>query len=110
MRRDDENITRNIVLDQEQKFVKANDDWSAARVKYELEMRGRTLTDLSRDNQFHVSAAGKALRTSWPEMERIIAEALGVEPKCIWPSRYTEDGIPRKYLARTKRDPRSGRS
>ena len=100
--------TRLSVLDPEGKFSKTNSDWPAARIRYELALRGISLAGLSRDNGFHDSAAGRALRVSWPEMERIIAQALGVEPKTMWPSRYTDDGIPLKYLARTKRGTRSG--
>lgn len=36
-----------------------------------------------------------AIWRPWPKAERIIAEALGVPPEQIWPSRYHPDGSPR---------------
>ncbi|KFD16168.1 Ner family regulatory protein [Rahnella aquatilis CIP 78.65 = ATCC 33071] len=30
-----------------------------------------------------------ALTRKWPKGERLIAEAMGVRPELIWPSRYT---------------------
>lgn len=97
--------TRISVLDLDLKFSDKNTDWPAVRIRYELAMRGISLAAL---NSFHDSAAGRALRVSWPELERIIAEALGQSPQAIWPSRYTDDGIPRKYLARSRRGRREG--
>lgn len=34
------------------------------------------------------TALNNALVRKWPKAERIIAEAIGVEPQAIWPSRY----------------------
>ena len=45
-------------------------------------------------NGYHATAAGKALKSPWPALERLIATALGLEPQTIWPSRYAEDGMP----------------
>lgn len=73
--------------------------WHAADIKAELEKRGISLAQLSRDHGYHSTAAAKALRLEWPEMERIIADAIGVTPELIWPSRY-RDGVPMKYLPR----------
>jgi Ner family transcriptional regulator len=73
--------------------------WHLADIKAALEKRGLSLAALSRVNGYHETAAAKALRNEWPEMERIIADALGVKPEQIWPSRY-KDGVPAKYLPR----------
>lgn len=35
---------------------------------------------------------------SWPKMEELIAKAIGVTPQEIWPSRYNEDGTPKRGL------------
>ena len=37
---------------------------------------------------------GKALKQAWPAVERILADALGLQPQAIWPSRYDSEGIP----------------
>jgi len=91
-------ISRITVRDQEPKSSFHNGAWHPADIKAALEKRGISLAKLSRDNGYHPTAAGRALRTSWPELERIIAGALEINPREIWPDRYTPDGLPIKYV------------
>ena len=72
----------------------ATADWHPADVLAALKKRGHSLAGLSVAKGYHPTAAGKALRKSWPAMERILAEAIGVVPQAIWPSRYDADGHP----------------
>jgi Ner family transcriptional regulator len=97
------NTTRISDLTEAKKFSNKNiTDWHPADVKGSLEKRGLTLAEVSRRAGYHATAAGRALRVSWPEMERIIAEALDTKPWVIWPSRYV-DQVPSKYLPRTRK-------
>jgi Ner family transcriptional regulator len=80
------------------------DFWDSFRVKAELQRRGLSLAGLSREHGFHQNSAARALRVSWPVMEEIISDALGVAPDVIWPDRY-ENGIPKKYLPRRQNGP-----
>lgn len=66
-------------------------DWHPADVLAALKKRGKTLAGLSVQHGYHPTAAGKALKRPWPAMEAIIAQALGVPPAKIWPSRYRTD-------------------
>ena len=66
-------------------------DWHPADILAALVKRGHRLSSLSVRNGYHPTAVGKALRAPWPRAERIIADALGVEPNMIWPSRYTRN-------------------
>jgi Ner family transcriptional regulator len=66
-----------------------NQDWHPADIAAALTKRGHTLAGLSVANGYHPTAAGKALKTPWRAMEMILAEAIGVAPETIWPSRYT---------------------
>jgi Ner family transcriptional regulator len=102
-------LPRIPVLQQEPKSSIENTPWHPADIKAALEKRGVSLAQLSRRNGYHETAAGRALRISWPEMERIIAEALGISPQSIWPDRYSRDGLPLKYLTprRQKKLPQS---
>lgn len=93
---------RNSVLDQDEKFLTENGAWHSARIKAELQVRGLSLAELSRRHGYSATAAGRALRVPWPEMERLIAEAIGVAPQAIWPDRYSPDGVPLKYLPRRR--------
>lgn len=68
-------------------------DWHPADVLAALKKRGQSLAGLSAAHGYHATAAGKALKRSWPALEAVIAEAIGVKPEQIWPSRY-ETGRP----------------
>jgi len=70
-------------------------DWHPADVLAALKKRGLNLAGLSVANGYHPTAAGKALKQQWPAMERLLAEAIGMRPQAIWPSRYDDDGIPK---------------
>jgi Ner family transcriptional regulator len=72
-------------------------DWHPADVLAALKKRGFSLAGLSVANGYHPTAAGKALKQPWPAIERLLAEAIGVAPQEIWPSRYDESGNPRRH-------------
>jgi Ner family transcriptional regulator len=76
-------MDRHQVVSQE-----ADTDWHPADVLAALKKRGKSLAGLSIAHGYHATAAGKALRRSWPALEAVIAEAIGVRPEKIWPSRY----------------------
>ncbi len=63
-------------------------DWHPADVLAALKKRGKTLSGVSIAHGYHPTAAGKALKQSWPAMEALIAREIGVDPAAIWPSRY----------------------
>ncbi|MDO4434877.1 MAG: helix-turn-helix domain-containing protein [Cardiobacteriaceae bacterium] len=63
-------------------------NWSNARIKYELAERGLTLSALSVQAGLAPATLKNALRMRYPKGERIIAEAIGVQPCEIWAERY----------------------
>lgn len=69
-------------------------DWHPADILAALKKRGHSLAGLSVANGYHPTAAGKALKQPWPAMELLLANALGVTPQTIWPSRYDREGRP----------------
>ena len=69
-------------------------DWHPADVLAALKKRGWSLAGLSVANGYHPTAVGKALKQPWPAVERLLADAIGVPPQEIWPSRYDHDGQP----------------
>ena len=79
-------------------------DWHPADIAAALKKRGFTLAGLSVANGYHETAAGKALKLPWPVMEAIIAEAIGVAPAVIWPSRYSSDERPVVRFRKTRRE------
>ncbi len=71
----------------------SREDWHPAKVKMELHMRGITLSGLAEAHGLNSSSTlSAALTRSYPANEKRIADAIGVHPKVIWPSRYEDDG------------------
>jgi len=63
-------------------------DWHSADIIAALKKRGTTLSAVSREAGLASSTLANTLIRRWPKGERLIAEALGVPPEQIWPSRY----------------------
>lgn len=71
----------------------SREDWHPADVKAALHKKGITLVGLAQQHGMNSSSAlSAALVRSYPANEKRIADAIGVHPKEIWPSRYNEDG------------------
>lgn len=63
-------------------------DWHPADIVAGLKKRGTTLAAVSREAGLASSTLANTLNRHWPKGERLIAEALGITPEQIWPSRY----------------------
>ncbi|EGL8105486.1 transcriptional regulator [Salmonella enterica] len=63
-------------------------DWHPADIIAGLRKRGTSLAALSRQAGLASSTLANALNRRWPKGERLIAEALGIAPEQIWPSRH----------------------
>lgn len=80
-------------------------DWHPADIIASLHKKGTSLAALSRSAGLSSSTLANALTRPWPKGEYLIAEALGLHPSVLWPSRYFKDGemVERKELMRGKR-------
>lgn len=68
-------------------------DWHPARVIAELRIQtGLTLSKLAAKHDVSRQAVTRALHTTAPLSESRIADAIGISPQEIWPSRYNADG------------------
>ena len=71
----------------------SREDWHPADIKAALHKRGITLSAIAAAHGLNSSTTlSAALVRSYPLNEKRIADALGIHPKDIWPSRYNEDG------------------
>jgi Ner family transcriptional regulator len=69
------------------------EDWHPADIVAALRKKQWSLQQLAAVNGYRSrTAIAHALHRPYPKAEGIIAEALGVEPKEIWPTRYNADG------------------
>jgi len=62
-------------------------------IKFQLRLRGITLSGMARELGVSRQALGQTLVQSYPKMERVIAAKLGLEPEIIWPERYARRRI-----------------
>ncbi|NBI12167.1 transcriptional regulator [[Haemophilus] felis] len=63
-------------------------DMSNNEIRGELMKRGKTFAQLGVENGLAKNTIRNALDKPYPKGERIIADALRLEPKDIWPSRH----------------------
>lgn len=71
-------------------------DWHSADIKAELEKAGWSLRRLSVARGLAPQSLQKALHAPWPRAEALIADALGLRPRDLWPTRYHVDGTPKR--------------
>lgn len=57
-------------------------------IKFQLRMRGTSMSDLARRIGVTRQAVRNALTAPYPKMERVIANELDLAPEVIWPERY----------------------
>lgn len=74
-----------------------------AWIKYQLELRGYSLSSLARELGVSRHAPKLALDRPYPRMERAIAEKIELRPEQVWPERYDEHGKPNRPLGRPKK-------
>lgn len=80
-------------------------DWHPADIIAALRKKGTSMAAVSRQSGLCSTTLANALARPWPKGEWLIAEAIGITPQEIWPSRYyAEDGalIDRQARIRNK--------
>lgn len=73
----------------------AHQDWHPADVVAALRKAGWSLRRLSTHHGYHPTTIKKALHQPWPKAEKLVAQAIGIDPAEIWPSRYTQKCTPK---------------
>ncbi|MEY4474883.1 MAG: hypothetical protein RL248_650 [Pseudomonadota bacterium] len=67
-----------------------NRDWHKQDILAAIRKEKGSLSALSRENGLSPSTLSNALTRPWPKGEVIIADAIGISPQEIWPSRFTD--------------------
>jgi Ner family transcriptional regulator len=83
--------------------LRTGTDWHPFEIVAAVRAKGTSLQRLARESGYHPNALHVVSRASWPKGERIIAATLGLEPKDIWPSRYSPNS-PNAQKRRGARD------
>lgn len=63
-------------------------DWHPADIKAALAKENTSLAALARQHGVTKSIPSIALKRPFPKWERIIAAAIGQDPRVIWPNRF----------------------
>jgi len=80
-------------------------DWHTADIKAALDKAGWSFNALGIEHGYtSKSALAHALHEPYPRAEKIIADALGLKPWVIWPSRYS-NGLPNRTPGRKPKRP-----
>ncbi|BDI41073.1 transcriptional regulator [Escherichia coli] len=69
-------------------FVRRGQDWSSKAIAAALDNKGVDITTMERVRGLKPGAMRNVFYRRVPAYESAIAEAIGVEPEVIWPSRY----------------------
>lgn len=76
----------------------SHEDWHPADIVCALRKAGWSLRGLSLHHGYHphglMKVTGLTNRYGWPKGQQLIADAIGVPPWEIWPSRYTAEHLP----------------
>lgn len=70
----------------------SHEDWHPADILAAVRKAGWTFAALAEHHGLERSTLTHALARSYPKAEKRIAEAIGVAPQDIWPSRWNRDG------------------
>lgn len=68
----------------------AEQDWHRADILAELRKKGWSLRSLADEGNVSYNTLKSVLDKSYPKMERLVANAIGVAPEIIWAGRYAE--------------------
>jgi len=72
----------------------ARQDWHRADIKAALEKKGWSMRQLALHHHYCQHYFGQVFLRKHFQAQKIIADAIGVKPWDIWPSRYEADGTP----------------
>lgn len=74
-----------------------------AWVKYQVHLQGRSLAQVAADAGVARSTLYQTFLKTYPRMEKVIADAVGLAPADLWPERYDADGLPHYRMGRPKK-------
>ncbi|MEQ5285515.1 helix-turn-helix domain-containing protein [Providencia huaxiensis] len=72
-------------------FIDFGRDWESDAILTALKKRGISIKEIEEKMGVKKNCARNVFYRSYPKAEEIIAEAIGVEPYVIWPSRYSSE-------------------
>lgn len=74
-----------------------------AWVKYQVHLQGRSLAQVASDAGVKRSTLYAVFIKTYPRMEKVVADAVGLPPAVLFPERYDSDGLPIYRMGRPKK-------
>lgn len=74
-----------------------------AWVKYQIQLTGRSMAQVAEEAGVNRQTLYSAFFKTYPRMEKVIADALGLPPAVVFPERYDADGLPIYRMGRPKK-------
>jgi Ner family transcriptional regulator len=71
-----------------------------AWIQFQLKVTGRSFAELARQQNVAKETLTKVKTAHYPRMERVIADALGLDATKLFPERYDKHGLPNLYKGR----------
>jgi Ner family transcriptional regulator len=87
-------------IDNETKQLLKNPKKRHAWVIYQVTLQGRSLAQIADNAGVSRQCLYQVFRRTYPRMEKVVAEALGMAPADLWPERYDADGLPLYRMGR----------
>lgn len=83
-------------------------DKRRAWVKYQVHLQGRSLAQVASDAGVKRSTLYAVFIKTYPRMEKVVADAVGLPPSVLFPERYDADGLPIYRMGRPKKSTSNG--
>lgn len=80
-----------------------------AWVKYQVHLQGRSMAQVAADAGVDRRTLYATFTKPYPRMERVIADALKLNPQQLFPERYDTDGLPNRPRGRPAKSTVKGR-
>ncbi len=74
-----------------------------AWIKYQIQMQGLSMAQVAASAGVSRSCLYSVFDKTYPRMEKVLADAVGLEPAELWPERYDADGLPIYRMGRPKK-------
>lgn len=94
---------RMIKIDSHTKKLLQDKKKRQAWIIYQVALQGRSLAAVAREAGVRRQTLYQVFQVPYPRMEKIISDALELEPKVLFPDRYDADGLPLRKMGRPKK-------
>jgi Ner family transcriptional regulator len=86
---------RSMDLDANDRKILADPAKRRAWIRYQIWLTGKSMAQVADEAGVSRQCLYTVFNRSYPHMEKVVADALGLHPKDLFPERYDADGVGR---------------